>query len=67
MPRRPPSALLAESLSRICFSARDQKNFLRDLGFVKDFDYQAWIVGEPLAFAERLVAEENGHRRACEA
>jgi ABC-type nitrate/sulfonate/bicarbonate transport system substrate-binding protein len=36
-----------------------QKNFLRDFGFLEaDFDVSRWIVGEPLAEAQRLVARE---------
>lgn len=36
----------------------NQKNFLRDWGFVQDFDFADWIVSEPLRLAEDLVARE---------
>jgi sulfonate transport system substrate-binding protein len=36
-----------------------QKDFLRDWGFSKDFDYRAWIVPGPLVLAEKLVATEE--------
>jgi len=36
------------------------KNFLRDNGFLTgDFDFQDWIVSEPLALAEQIVASED--------
>lgn len=34
-----------------------QTNFLIDWGFARKFDYQSWIVPEPLALAEELVAK----------
>jgi len=33
-----------------------QKNFLRDWGFLPDFEFKDWIVYEPLEEAKRLVA-----------
>jgi sulfonate transport system substrate-binding protein len=36
-----------------------QKDFLRDWGFIKDFDFDSWIDPAPLQIAERLVAEEE--------
>lgn len=36
-----------------------QKNFLRDWGFIKDFDFNSWIDPAPLQIAERLLAEEE--------
>jgi ABC-type nitrate/sulfonate/bicarbonate transport system substrate-binding protein len=36
-----------------------QKDFLRDHGYLKaDFDVRSWIVREPLAEAQKLVARE---------
>jgi sulfonate transport system substrate-binding protein len=40
-----------------------QKNFLRDWGFVKEFDFQSWIDPGPLDIAKKLV-EEDGFRIA---
>lgn len=36
-----------------------QKNFLRDWGFIKDFDFKSWIDPAPLEIAQRLLAEEQ--------
>jgi sulfonate transport system substrate-binding protein len=37
----------------------NQKNFLRDWGFLAaDFDFASWIISEPLTRAETLVEEE---------
>jgi hypothetical protein len=37
---------------------REQKNFLLNEGFLSaDFDYDGWIVREPLALAHKLVSE----------
>jgi sulfonate transport system substrate-binding protein len=37
-----------------------QKDFLRDWGFLKeDFDFDAWIVTEPLRLAEELIVREG--------
>jgi sulfonate transport system substrate-binding protein len=39
---------------------RLQKDFLRDEGFLKeDFDFDAWVVPEPLDLARELVAREG--------
>jgi sulfonate transport system substrate-binding protein len=44
--------------SEFVSALENQKNFLRDWGFVKDFDYADWIVSTPLQLAEELVANE---------
>lgn len=39
---------------------RQQKDFLLEWGFLQgDFDYDAWIVREPLALAQEIVAREG--------
>ncbi len=39
---------------------RRQKQFLLEWGFLeKDFDYDAWVLREPLRLAEEIVAHEG--------
>jgi sulfonate transport system substrate-binding protein len=49
-----------ELSSRYLKGLKLQKNFLLERGFLKgDFDFDAWIVREPLELARRLVEHEG--------